>query len=102
MSLMGVVHNSLGLTMLFLVLSALFLEVRSLQRSSALCRGITRLGTGKPMCTETLVTKAPWSGACWVCGPWVCGAPMPWLLSRACGDAVRRPLSAVQAIGVPC
>ena len=28
-SLMGVCHNSLGLTMLFLVLSALFLEVRS-------------------------------------------------------------------------
>ena len=52
-SLMGVVHNSLGLTMLFLVLSALFLEVRSLQRSSALCRGITRLGTGKPMHRDT-------------------------------------------------
>ena len=29
MSLLGVCHNSLGLTMLFLVLSALFLEVRS-------------------------------------------------------------------------
>ena len=29
MSLLGVRHNSLGLTMLFLVLSALFLEVRS-------------------------------------------------------------------------
>ncbi len=28
-SLMGVFHNSLGLTMLFLVLSALFLEVSS-------------------------------------------------------------------------
>ena len=101
MSLMGVVHNSLGLTMLFLVLSALFLEVRSLQRSSALCRGITRVGIGKPMHKDTLDLGAL-SGACWVCGPWVCGAPMPWLLSRACGDAVRRPLSAVQAIGVPC
>lgn len=37
MSLMGVCHNSLGLTMFFLVLSALFLEVRSFPLSSSSC-----------------------------------------------------------------
>jgi hypothetical protein len=99
-SLMGVVHQSLGLTMLFLVLSALFLEVRGLRRSCALCRVIIRvpLRIGRPPKKQPRVSKV----LCQVlagCASLGCASHhMPWLLPRACGEAVRWPLSAAQAM----